>query len=231
VSLPMNIPINTQVLLIEDDPWVLQVNRAMLEYEPGFTVIGSAQTVREARTAVDTLEPQLILVDVYLPDGSGLEVVQHVRNARLDCEVIMITAANDTAIVQQALREGAVDYLIKPFAQSRLREALARYNARRSVNTPEQLTQHKLDRLLGFPTRQRLPKGIDETTLEQVRTYLNTSSETLSAEQVGQRIGVSRVTAWRYLEYLKEIGVADLLIDYGSVGRPVKRYVAVKTGR
>jgi response regulator of citrate/malate metabolism len=221
---------NTKVLLIEDDPWVLQVNRAMLEHEPGFTVIGSAQTVREARTAVDTHKPDLILVDVYLPDGSGLEVVQHVRNAQLDCEVIMITAANDTQIVQQALREGAVDYLIKPFAQTRLREALARYTARRNVNSPEQLTQHKLDRLLGFPTRQRLPKGIDETTLEQVRTYLNASSQTLSAEQVGQRIGVSRVTAWRYLEYLKEIGMADLVIDYGSVGRPVKRYSAIKIG-
>jgi response regulator of citrate/malate metabolism len=226
----MNTPTTTKVLLIEDDPWVLQVNRAMLEHAPGFSVIGSAQTVREARTAVDRLQPNLILVDVYLPDGSGLEVVQHVRNAQHDCEVIMITAANDTGIVQQALREGAVDYLIKPFAQTRLREALARYTTRRSVNTPEQLTQHKLDRLLGFPTRQRLPKGIDETTLEQVRAYLNASSETLSAEQVGQLIGVSRVTAWRYLEYLKEIGVADLVIDYGSVGRPVKRYSSIKMG-
>ena len=221
---------NTNILLIEDDPWVLQINRAMLEHEAGFTVIGSAQTVREARNAVDSLQPNLILVDVYLPDGSGLEVVQHVRGAQLDCEVIMITAANDTAIVQQALREGVLDYLIKPFAQTRLREALARYNARRSVNSPEQLTQHKLDRLLGFPTRQRLPKGIDETTLEQIRTHLNASGETLSAEQIGQHIGVSRVTAWRYLEYLKEIGVVDLLIDYGGVGRPVKRYRAIKTG-
>jgi response regulator of citrate/malate metabolism len=215
---------NTNVLLIEDDPWVLQVNRAMLEHEPGFTVIGSAQTVREARTAVDTLGPQLILVDVYLPDGSGLEVVQHVRKAQLDCEVIMITAANDTAIVQQALREGAVDYLIKPFAQTRLREALARYVARRSVHSPEHLTQHKLDRLLGFPTRQRLPKGIDETTLEQIVTHLNASHAALSAEELGQHIGISRVTAWRYLEHLKEVGLAALLIDYGHVGRPVKRY-------
>jgi response regulator of citrate/malate metabolism len=223
--------VNAKIVLIEDDPWVLQVNRAMLQHEPGFTVIGSAQTVREARTTVDSLAPDLILVDVYLPDGSGLEVVQHVRNAQRDCEVIMITAANDIAIVQQALREGAVDYLIKPFAQTRLREALARYTARRSLNLPEGLTQHKLDRLLGFPTRQRLPKGIDETTLEQVQAHLHTSSETLSAEQVGQRIGVSRVTAWRYLEYLREIGMANLVIDYGSVGRPVKRYAAVKIGR
>jgi response regulator of citrate/malate metabolism len=218
---------NTNALLIEDDPWVLQVNRALLEQEPGFSVIGSAQTVREARTAVDSLQPDLILVDVYLPDGSGLEVVQHVRNAQHDCEVIMITAANDTTIVQQALREGAVDYLIKPFAQSRLREALARYIARRSVKLPERLTQHKLDRLLGFPTRQRLPKGIDETTLEQIVAHLNASQRAISAEELGQYIGISRVTAWRYLEHLKEVGLVALLIDYGHVGRPVKRYKSV----
>lgn len=220
----------TNVLLIEDDPWVLQVNRAMLEQETGFCVVGQAQTVRAALEAVNTLEPDLILVDVYLPDGNGLEVVQHVRATRQNCEVIMITAATDASTIQVALRDGAIDYLIKPFGQARLHEALNRYSARRdAIRLKDHLTQRKLDRLLGFPNRERLPKGIDEITLEQIQTCLQSQPEAISADQVGGHVGVSRVTAWRYLEYLQTMGLAILELDYGSVGRPIKRYRATRS--
>ena len=214
----------TRVLLIEDDPWVLAVNRGMVEAVAGFVVVGEAQTMQQGEEQVQALQPDLLLVDVYLPDGTGLELIHSLRAAHLDFEAIMITAANDVQTVQRALYDGVLDYLIKPFQQPRLKQALERYLQRRSATQEESFTQKKLDRLLGVRNPQRLPKGIDGETLEQIKAILAGSKRPLSADEVGDQVGVSRVTAWRYLEYLQEIGSAALEMEYGSVGRPIKRY-------
>lgn len=218
-------PTPTSVLLVEDDPGVLAVNQAMIAGWPDFVVVGSAQSVGEGLELAVLLEPELVLVDVYLPDGSGLEFVRALRGRGLRFEAVMITAANDLETVQQALYEGVMDYLIKPFQQPRLREALERYRLRQSMKAqPQPFTQARLDRLLGVRAQQRLPKGIDLTTLEQVQHLLQTTPHPLSAEEVGEAVGVSRVTAWRYLEYLQHSGFVRLELSYGAVGRPVKRY-------
>ncbi|MBF6594246.1 MAG: response regulator [Thermaceae bacterium] len=209
--------------MVEDDPWVGRVNRALVEAETGFTVVAQAETVRQGRELVQALEPDLLLMDVYLPDGSGLELVQELRGMGLGFEVILITAASDLASVQRALHGGALDYLIKPFQQPRLREALGRYRLRTSVVEPN-FTQSRLDRLLGHQGEERLPKGLDPLTLEQIRSALMASEQPLSAEEVGSRVGLSRVSAWRYLEYLSESGSLQAEMVYGSVGRPTKRY-------
>ncbi len=212
-----------RVVMVEDDPWVGRVNRALVEAEPGFTVVAQAETVRQGRELVQALEPDLLLMDVYLPDGSGLELVQELRGLGLGFEVILITAASDLASVQRALHGGALDYLIKPFQQPRLREALGRYRLRTLVVEPN-FTQSRLDRLLGHQGEERLPKGLDPLTLEQIRSALTASEQPLSAEEVGSRVGLSRVSAWRYLEYLSESGSLQAEMVYGSVGRPTKRY-------
>ncbi|MCL6528371.1 MAG: response regulator [Thermaceae bacterium] len=163
-------------------------------------------------------------MDVYLPDGSGLELVQALRAEGCDSEVILITAASDLASVQGALRSGALDYLIKPFQQHRLREALSRYRTRVSVAGERNFTQSRLDRLLGYQGEGRLPKGLDPLTLERVEQAISSADQALSAEEVASRVGLSRVSAWRYLEYLCEQGTLLAEMTYGSVGRPTKRY-------
>jgi len=215
----------TRVVIVEDDPWVARVNRDMVEREPGFVVVGLAETLREGLDLALSLSPDLLLVDNYLPDGSGLELLQSLRGQDQPCEIIMITAANDVASVQRALHGGVIDYLIKPFQQSRLQEALERFTARETLGQKERnFTQNKLDRLLGHRSDPRLPKGIDLATLEKIRQSLVAASEPLSAEEVGAQVGVSRVTAWRYLEYLLSADFLTCEMVYGSVGRPVKLY-------
>lgn len=218
----------TRVVLVEDDLWVARVNREMVETVAGFVVVGHAESVQQGRELNAALQPDLLLVDIYLPDGTGLELVRFLREQNPSPEVIMITAANDLPSVQLALHEGVLDYLVKPFQHSRLKEALERYLQRRAVqHNSQHFTQTKLDRLLGFRSNQLLPKGIDPATLEQIRHILTQSSEALSAEELGERLGLSRVTAWRYLEYLRESGVANLEMAYGKLGRPVKRYKGI----
>ena len=214
---------NTRVLIVEDDPLVARVNREMVAAEAGFEVVGIAATLFQASELFEELRPELLLVDVHLPDGSGLDLIPTLRGS-WSFEAIMITAANDLPSVQQALHGGVLDYLIKPFQKARLQEALRRYQARVALATQPNLNQARLDKLLGHKSESRLPKGIDGATLGQIRELMEQAAGLLTAEEVGERVGVSRVTAWRYLEYLQEVGVVRLEQEYGGVGRPIKRY-------
>ncbi len=219
----------TRVILIEDDLWVARINREMVEVEPDFLVVGQAETVREGLALARSLEPDLLLVDVYLPDGSGLELIHTLRIERQAFEAIMITAASDLDSIQHALRDGVLDYLIKPFEQSRLQQALGRYRQRQAIREGRNFTQARLDRLLGQSSASHLPKGVDASTLEQVREALIGTDEPLSAEEVGARVGLNRVTAWRYLEHLVRVGFVGLEVAHGGVGRPTKRYRVKQT--
>nr|WP_256488138.1 response regulator [Deinococcus sp. HSC-46F16] len=213
-------------MLVEDDLRVARVNRDLLERDPGVHVVGSAVTLAQARALVTALSPDLILLDVHLPDGSGLRLLQEWRAGGLTTDVALITAADDEASVRLALAGGAFDYLIKPFTGARLAEVVARHRTRRLP--PGTLEQAQLDRLLGGGrgTPEPLPRGIDPHTLERVSGVLGGSDSPLSAEEVGDRTQLSRVTAWRYLEFLVRQGRARLEHQYGLGGRPAKLYRA-----
>lgn len=213
-----------RVLLVEDDLRVARVNRDLLERDPDVHVVGSAATLAQGDALAQALAPDLILLDVHLPDGSGLGLLRHWRLAGRTTDVALITAADDEASVRTALAHGAFDYLIKPFTGARLAEVIQRHRARRAARGT--LDQAHLDRLLGVGggAAEPLPRGIDPHTLERVAGVLAASPGALSAEEVGDRAGLSRVTAWRYLEHLVRAGRATLDHQYGLAGRPAKLY-------
>lgn len=218
-----------RVLLVEDDLRVARVNRDLLERDPDVHVVGSAATCAEGDLLAQALNPDLILLDVYLPDGSGLGLLRHWRTQGRTTDVALITAADDETSVRLALSHGVFDYLIKPFTGARLAELIARHRARRPVtgtSAASRLDQASLDRLLGTtsgPT-EVLPRGIDPHTLERVAQALQDAGCSVSAEDIGDRVGLSRVTAWRYLEHLVRQGRARLDHLYGQAGRPAKLY-------
>ncbi|SMB92882.1 response regulator [Deinococcus hopiensis] len=215
-----------RVLLVEDDLRVARVNRELLERDPDVHVVGSAATLAQGDALVQVLVPDLVLLDVHLPDGSGLVLLRHWRSQGRTTDVALITAADDEASVRTALAQGAFDYLIKPFTGARLAEVIARHRARRTPRGT--LDQAHLDRLLGVggASPETLPRGIDAHTLERVAGVLEGAGQALSAEEVGDRVHLSRVTAWRYLEHLVRTGRASLDHQYGLAGRPAKLYRA-----
>ncbi|WP_309572324.1 response regulator [Deinococcus sp.] len=223
---------SVRVLLVEDDQRVARVNRDLLERDPDVHVVGSAATCAQGDALAQALNPDLILLDVHLPDGSGLGLLRHWRTVGRTTDVALITAADDEASVRLALAHGAFDYLIKPFTGARLADLLARHRGRRLPVTPgpetPRLDQGSLDRLLGVQGRgaEPLPRGVDPHTLERVAQTLDEAGGGVSAEDTGERLGLSRVTAWRYLEHLVRTGRASLEHQYGHSGRPAKLYTS-----
>lgn len=223
---------STRVLIIEDDVAIAQLHHKYLNQMGGFDVVGIATSQAEAEMQLEVLKPDLVLLDVYLPDGTGLDILQWVRGRNACCDVILITAARDVETLQQAMRGGVVDYLLKPVMFPRLEAALKKYQARQvELGQVADLDQGLVDKMLTAYAQseanlQRLPKGIDAVTLDKIR-HLFRQPVCLTADEAGERIGASRTTARRYLEYLIGSGELEADVRYGSVGRPERSYKKV----
>ncbi|QAS53477.1 response regulator [Halobacillus litoralis] len=217
-----------EVLLIEDDPMVQEVNRQFIERVSPFKVIDIASDGKEGVRLAEKLSPHLIILDIYMPGLDGMETLKEIRNYAFDVDVIVITAANDKEVIRSMFQNGVVDYIIKPFKFERLQQSLLNYKTFHSqVSGEGALQQAQVDGLIGSYVQEgikELPKGLNQQTLEQVKQFLQQSVRALSAEQVADGIGMARVTARRYLEYLQKIGEVEIEIQYGEVGRPVNRY-------
>ena len=224
-----------EVLVVDDDTRVAQVNAAYVEKVPGFHVAGEAHNAAEALRQLEALpELDLVLLDHYLPDETGLAVVREMRRRGHQTDVIMVTAARDVATVQAAMRHGALQYLVKPFAFAGLRAKLEAYaELRRTLDGGGEAEQSEVDKIFGAlsaGSEPDLPKGHSPTTAELVRRALVGAEGPLSAQEIAERTGLSRQTAQRYLKLLERTGRATLTLKYGDAGRPEHRYVWATRG-
>lgn len=217
------------VLLIEDDPMVQEVNRQMIEKVEDFKVTATAADGNEGLNVAEKQNPNLVVLDIFMPELDGIQTLNKFRSAEMDIDVLVISAADDTDTIKKALQYGAIDYIIKPFKFDRLAHALHKYKAffhqfSRSAKTGQQ----ELDALISQTTEQQrdmyLPKGLNKQTLTQVKAYLAGQTLPVSADETASHIGIARVTARRYLDYMVKVEQAEIHLQYGEVGRPVNRY-------
>ncbi|HEX7427797.1 MAG TPA: response regulator [Mycobacterium sp.] len=218
------------VLVVDDDFMVAEIHRRFVEQVDGFRAVGVARTGAEALSAARELRPQLILLDVYLPDMTGLEVLQ-LRSDGDRVGVIMITAARELDTVSGALDGGAADYLIKPFEFDQLKAKLEAFATRaEALESAEGVDQSLIDSLFGGPgvtsPQEVLPKGLGAETGRLVLDAVRDAGE-VSAAECAEQVGISRVSARRYLEHYLSTGVLEIRLQYG-VGRPERRYRALR---
>ena len=225
----MTQPIRT--LVVDDDYRVAAVHAAYVTKVDGFQVVGQAHSAAEAVQAVADLHPDLVLMDVFLPDGDGLTVARRLMEHDKHPDVIVITGARDLATVRTAMQLGAVHYLVKPFGFAALNERLQAYRRlhQRIARLPDAAEQSDVDELFGMlhsPAvgRGALEKGHSTPTLERVRDAVRAADDPISATEVAKGIGISRATAQRYLNYLERTGLVRLEPRYGATGRPEHRY-------
>jgi response regulator of citrate/malate metabolism len=223
-------PIRT--LVVDDDFRVAAVHSGFVTKVDGFEVVGQAASAAAALQAVADLEPDLVLMDVYLPDGNGISVVRTLMERERHPDVIVITAARDLVTVRTAMQLGAVHYLTKPFGFAALEERLKAYRRLhlRLAGLPGEANQSDIDELFGMlRTRSDVSglkpdKGHSAPTLELVLQAVRSAADSISAAEVAESIGVSRATAQRYLSYLETHALVRLQLRYGATGRPEHRY-------
>ncbi|MFB8024385.1 response regulator [Streptomyces sp. NPDC056465] len=217
-----------EVLVVDDDVRVARINAAYVSKVVGFRVAAMAHSATEALARIGDTPVDLILLDHYLPDRNGLAVVRELRALGHHTDVIMVTAARDVATVQAAMRHGALQYLVKPFAYAGLRTKLEAYAAlRRTFEGGGEAEQTEVDRMFGAlwaTGGSDLPKGHSTTTADLVRQALRTADGPLSAQELAESAGMSRQTAQRYLKLLERTGRVRLSLRYGETGRPEHRY-------
>jgi response regulator of citrate/malate metabolism len=217
------------VLIVDDDFMVAKVHAGFIQRTPGFAVVGVAHTGAQAVAETERLQPDLVLLDIHLPDINGLELMHRLREVAPELDVLVISAAREVETVRKALRGGIVHYLIKPFSQSDLQERLEHYrSAYHGLDSAKDVAeQSDVNRVFGLDLDRAdrpLPKGCSVETLKLVEAALKASEGDVSAAEVAEQLGTSRVSARRYLEYLHDEGSLDVRLKYG-VGRPERRYV------
>ncbi|MBP2411775.1 response regulator of citrate/malate metabolism [Arthrobacter stackebrandtii] len=221
-----------RVVIVEDDIGVALVNREFVSSHQGFTVVGEAHNGRDAVDLLERLRPDVVLLDFYLPDFSGLEVLSRINPDVLGAmEVIAVTAARDVDSVRLARARGVRHYLVKPFMAAalfeRLEEVSRQFDTVRRTSRGKLLDQRSVDALIASTAARYAPppKGLSEVTLQRVRLALQAAGTDVSAAELAELVGMSRVGVRRYLEHLVDIGRATLTPRYGA-GRPENRYSA-----
>jgi response regulator of citrate/malate metabolism len=214
-------------LIVEDDYHVATIHAAYVRKVRGFAVAGHASSIASARAEIRRLEPTLVLLDLYLPDGHGLDLVREtLAHTDRRPDFLIITAARDKASVRTAMQLGTVHYLVKPFSFAQLEERLNAYrDLRGRLERIGEAEQHDVDTLYGLLRGVGpLPKGQSGPTMARIRELLQASPHDVSAAEIADQVGISRSTAQRYLAALARQGKIELHLHYGTTGRPEHRY-------
>lgn len=220
-----------EVLIVEDDPMVAMINKQYVNQNNHFHVCA---VCRDGNSALEYLQNNvihLVILDQYMPQINGLTLLRMIREKELPVSVIMVTAANDSTTIEEALRLGIVDYLVKPFYNSRFQQALETFISRQDAfHDLSAFKQHHIDALLennlkSSKTSEQFPKGIQEQTLEKMCQFMkeNRNNE-LTSEVIADKVGLSRVTVRRYMNYLLEKGSIVGHMNYETGGRPCMLY-------
>lgn len=218
-----------RVMIVEDDVMVARINRDLTHQISGFKVIQVAGTAQEALDALEKEPVDLVILDVYLPDKTGVELLKAFRRGGLPVDVVMITAAHDAPTVEESMRYGIFDYIIKPFSFDRYKACLVNYRKQKAdISHQKTLSQERVNEFTGFRDHSRsrdgFPKGIQEQTLRRVEEAIEGFGPCFSIDDLLGVLPLSRATNRRYLEFLTEAGVLEKSLAYRKLGRPTVLY-------
>lgn len=218
------------VLVVEDEEIAASAHAAFVQRVPGFRLVDVARSCTDARRILRREPADLLLLDMHLPDGHGLDLLAQLRVEGHHCDAIAVTSVRELEVVRRAVSQGVVLYLLKPFTFAGLRSKLEQYSAYRAQLqvTEGDVVQAEIDQLLGALRSADggagLPKGMGQETLGLVTDRLRAGGRGMSASEVAAECGMSRVTARRYLEHLEACAVVDRRPRYGGSGRPEMEY-------
>jgi response regulator of citrate/malate metabolism len=218
-----------RVIIVEDDMLVADLNKSYVENVPGFKVEEIFNNGEEALTYLMSNQVDLMLLDVYMPKLDGISLLKAMRKKEIMTDVILVTAAREAHNIDEVLKLGAFDYLIKPFEYSRIKKSLESYILRYNlIHDNLVFNQKEIDYITSNSFTSDLndiQKGLNTKTLERIYEFMKKNNETIyTSELVAEKTRMSRVTTRKYLEYLVSEGKVAADIEYKAVGRPLTLY-------
>ncbi|MCK8059690.1 MULTISPECIES: response regulator [unclassified Fusibacter] len=214
-----------KVIIVEDDPMVQRINEEFLSKIDGYECLQSVRSIEEAKAVLNTEAVDLVLLDVYLPDGLGIDLLRWIRHKEMDTDVIMITADKRSNAVDFTRRFGVFDYLVKPFKYERFSEALTRFKSmRQSMLKGEELAQEDINKIMNIACEVVVEEPVNMTQDLIYRFLKEHPNEGFTASIISKELGISRITARRYLEELERGHFVKMELSYGGVGRPQNLY-------
>lgn len=223
-----------RVAIAEDDFRIGKIHEAYIEKIEGMSVVGSALNASDTLELLDKQSVDLLLMDIYMPDRLGTDLLQEIRESYPGLDIIMITASTDKSFLEKSLEYGVFQYLIKPVDIKKFNKTMERYKKKKRLfQETKEVNQKLLESIFGTDQsaiiqKNNLPSGIDSVTLQKVMDLLQSFPEGITSEKFGEKMGASRTTARRYLEYLVGTGYLKTESVYGIVGRPERRYYLQK---
>lgn len=217
-------------MIAEDDFRIASIHEEFILKIKDVEITGKALNAKDTIKMLGDYDVDLLLLDIYMPDELGTELLPNIRKLFPKVDVIMITAATDKALLEKAVRNGVLNYLIKPVNLDRFIETIEKYKETKALLEKEgEVNQSMVDNFFGNVNKdtvekKELPKGIDPLTLKKIKAFLHTFKNGTTAEEIGQKMGASRTTARRYLEFLVSDESAKAELEYGIVGRPERKY-------
>ncbi|PFN26002.1 response regulator [Bacillus cereus] len=220
-----------KVLIVEDDPMVAMLNTHYLEQVGGFELVHAVKSVKEAIKVLEKSRVDLVLLDIFMPEEPGFELLMHIRNQEKEIDIMMISAVHDMGSIKKALQYGVVDYLIKPFTFERFKEALTVYREKLTfMKEQPKISQSELDSLIlqkekrAPAVTKELPKGLTKQTLQLIWQKIESlNGQAFTTNEMAKLVGVSRVSIRKYVMFLTEIEVLENEMVYQHVGRPVSK--------
>lgn len=217
-----------KIMIVEDDPMVAIINEQFVNRCGDFSVTHRCSNGEDALAILGSAPVDLVIMDVYMPRLDGIETLKKIREKDIPVSVIMVTAANDNSTVEEAVRLGAIDYLVKPFTFDRFKQALEKFRSGKQVlDADRTLDQKNIDILMGNATtvrQEQEPKGIQDKTRERLMDCLAVSGEWLTGEEISERTELSVVTVRKYMNYLVDTGEVQGRMNYETGGRPCMLY-------
>ena len=215
-----------KTLIVEDDPMVAFINNQYLNKIGDIHVFGPVSTEKEVISIIEREKIDLVLLDVFLPEKNGLDILKDLRKSKYLVDVIVISAANSPNELREAFACGIIDYLIKPFQFERFEEAINKYRLKMNLlNGASQLNQRDVDAIYSKNKICDLPKGLNKLTLEKIILFLrNNSNVVWTVREIANEVNLSNVTVKKYMDYLEDIEEVSVEISYGNIGRPEYKY-------
>ncbi len=216
--------------IAEDDFRVALIHEEFLKKVEGVCMVGKASNASETMALLKGEEIDLLLLDIYMPDHMGTDLLPEIRQKFPAVDIVMITASTEKKWLEMSVRNGVFHYIIKPATLEQFQSVIENYKKQKALlERHEEISQTLVDHYLGTKTAVQspddLPKGIDKITLDKIRQNVEQSDSGFTAEELAEKLGISRTTARRYLEYLISVKQVKAELEYGIVGRPVRKYI------